>query len=208
MDVEHGLRPVGDDWLSAAPLADHRPVKQPLIEQGQRAAGRATVSIGETGQRLDLGPVAGDGHLALVEARLVFGHIVLDVGIKDLWRGVNMGRLAVSVAIDDDADVDQVIEVGRVTVGHDLRTVGGDDRRPLRRRGRRDRRVQRLVFRQGRGSAEVFGVGLILSLLQPGADAGPIGGPLGHQLAQLLGAPQLSLPVGGRGQRHLFEVGG
>ena len=38
-----------------------------------------------------------------------------------------MRRATLAVMVDDDTDVDQIIEKRGMTVGHDLRTVPGDD---------------------------------------------------------------------------------
>ena len=172
----HRPGPGGNHALGTAAVACQRPVQETLIHQRQQAFRPALIGGGDVGQRIDLPPVALDAHFALVEARLILGDIAFYPRVDQVRERDSVRRPAVSVMVDDDADVDQIIEKGRMAVGHDLRPVDGDDGGAIRRLPGGNRGVKGFALRKGSGRTKIFFVTELLTSLQAGANALPVRG--------------------------------
>ena len=128
---------------------------------------------GLVGQGADFGDVAfdADGAAAVVEG--VEGGVIFGVG--DFGKGECFWREAAAVVVDNAADVDEVVEVGGVAVGHDLGAVGGDDGGFGGRWGRVDGGVERFVVVEGAGGAVQFFVAVFFGEGEGCGNGRPVG---------------------------------
>ncbi|MBK6711410.1 MAG: hypothetical protein IPG51_13910 [Chloroflexi bacterium] len=140
-DARHVVAPLGHGGIFGHAGRADGPVKQPLIQHSQRQVAVVAVMEGLLGQRLNFLHVSLNADRAAADVEGI--QIIIVRWVDQLRHGEGFRRAAFPVVVDNPADVDEVIQVSGVAVGHDLRAVGGEDGGLGRRRGGVDGRVQR-----------------------------------------------------------------
>lgn len=173
MNGRHVIAPFGDGGVVGDASAADGPVEQPLVEDGEGEIAVVAVVEGLLRQCFDFGEVALDADIAAAVVEGVEGGVIL--WVFNLREGKGFWGEAAPMMIDNAADVDQIVKVGGVAVGHDLGAIGGDEGGAEGQVGRVDGGVERFLVVEGTGGAVQLLVPLFLGEIEGGGNGRPVG---------------------------------